>query len=176
MRAAFSPPASCFFPSFSHRPSGDREAPRTDYFDKDVPQCGQLRQSLCTPRPQDGQVCPGAAELLPPPTFRTSHTTPKTASATRPTGMSHINIIPIQKKGLKPHPPIIPGPIIPQPPYLQPPSRLAAAWKTSSAIMVMTTTAVQLTFFIYSSSSLPSRRHSIPRSGREWMSLCLSER
>lgn len=117
-----------------------------DYFDNDVPQCGQLRQSLCTPRPQDGQVSPGAAEI----TFRTSQTTPTTTSARKPTGTSHMNIMPIQPKGLKPHPPnIIPGPIIPQPPYLQPPSRLAATWKTTSAIMVMTATAIQLTLFIF---------------------------
>jgi hypothetical protein len=141
-----------------------------DYFDNDVPQFGQLCQSLCTPRPQDGHVCPGDTELVQPPTFRTSQATPNTASTTKPTGTSHMNVImnnmPIQPNGAKPHPFIIP-----QPPYLQPPSRPATTWKTSSAIMVMTAIAAQLTLFIDSSSSLPLRRQSIPRSSRQSLSL-----
>src|SRR3990172_1792021 len=68
---------------------------------------------------------------------------PNTVNTRKPMGISHMkNMPPII------HGPIIPHPPKPQPPYPEPPNKLAPNIKTSRAIMLITTTTVQLILFM----------------------------
>jgi hypothetical protein len=88
----------------------------------------------------------GGLEL---PEFRMSQTTPSMARAIRPTGISHMNIIPIQPKGVRgdEYPQLLimpPGPIIVLGPIMPPPNR------SKRKTMAILPTTNQLTFCIFS--------------------------